>query len=146
MIIPAAHFANVLYPLSNPELSWYCFSHLDTSNFEFSEDSRRIPYPENCHASSASLFFFSWICHIAAGEEIIGRVTVTAKEAKIKRGREVIATAQEGDVLNVIEIKGNWYGVIPAKGWIYKKYVEHNSLGEDDKVADKGETEEGDDA
>ena len=49
-------------------------------------------------------------------------------------------------MLNVIEIKGNWYGVIPAKGWIYKKYVEHKSLGEDDKVADEGETEEGDDA
>jgi len=53
----------------------------------------------------------------------IGKVTVTAEQAPIMQGKEVVLTAKKGDTFDVAEIKGDWYGVLPSRGWIHKANV-----------------------
>jgi len=42
---------------------------------------------------------------------------LTGKNGKVK------ATAKKGEVLEVIEVRGDWYIVRPNRGWIHKQYV-----------------------
>jgi len=60
---------------------------------------------------------------IPACAEVVGRATVTADEAPIYRGQEVVGKAKKGDVLEITMIRGDWYGAVPANGWIHKKFV-----------------------
>jgi len=53
----------------------------------------------------------------------IGRVIVTADQAPVIQGKETIASAKKGDALDVSEVKGDWYGVLPTRGWIHKSNV-----------------------
>jgi len=53
----------------------------------------------------------------------IGKVTVTADQAPVMSGKDVVQTARKGDVLEASEIKGDWYGVLPTRGWIHKSNV-----------------------
>ncbi len=53
----------------------------------------------------------------------LGRAKVLHEGAPIMRGKRVLARVKKGRTLSVYVIKGNWYGVMPYKGWIHKKYV-----------------------
>ena len=65
-----------------------------------------------------------WCACLACQAGTVGTATVITQSAPIYRGEKVIATARKGDTLTVVQIKGSWYGVGPARGWIHKKYVE----------------------
>lgn len=69
-----------------------------------------------------SLFVWCLLLSVARAGTI-GKVTITADEAPVLKGKETIATAKKGDVMDVTEIRGNWYGVLPHRGWIHSKYV-----------------------
>ena len=57
--------------------------------------------------------------------EVVGTATVTAEDAAIYRGQDVVAQAHKGDTLQVSAVRGEWYGVISAGGWIHAKHVEY---------------------
>ena len=54
---------------------------------------------------------------------VIGKATVTAEQAPVMSGKQVIATAKKGDTFDVTELKGDWFGVAPSQGWIHKGNV-----------------------
>jgi hypothetical protein len=56
----------------------------------------------------------------------IGKVTVTAEQAPIMQGNETILTAKKGDTFDVTELKGDWFGVAPSRGWIHKTNVRYD--------------------
>ncbi len=56
---------------------------------------------------------------------VIGKATVTAEQAPVMSGKQVVATAKKGDVLDVTELKGDWFGVAPSQGWIHKANVRY---------------------
>lgn len=71
-----------------------------------------------------ALSLFVWCLLLGVGRAgTLGKVTVTADGAPILKGKETLATAKKGDVMDVTEIHGNWYGVLPHKGWVHSKYV-----------------------
>jgi len=55
----------------------------------------------------------------------IGKVTVTADQAPIVLGKVTVQTAKKGEVLEVTQINGAWYGVLPTRGWIHKSNVRY---------------------
>jgi len=54
-----------------------------------------------------------------------GKVTVTAEQAPVMQGKETVLTAKKGDVFDVSEFRGDWYGVLPSRGWIHKANVRY---------------------
>ena len=60
---------------------------------------------------------------------------MTSDEAPIYKGKEVAARAKRGDKLNVSSVKGEWYGVIPAGGWVHKKHVEYVAISANGETA-----------
>jgi len=66
----------------------------------------------------------------ASKTKAIGQLTVVAERASIYRGKDVVGTAKKGDTFTVSAIKGDWYGVLPTRGWIHKKYIEYRPAGE----------------
>jgi len=50
-------------------------------------------------------------------------VTVIAEQAPVQIGQKVIATVKKGEQLKVVEIKGDWYCVLPSRGWIHKQFL-----------------------
>ena len=67
----------------------------------------------------------------------IGKVTVTAEQAPIMQGNETILTAKKGDTFDVSEAKGDWYGVLPSRGWIHKASVRYEPSAPAVAPADK---------
>jgi hypothetical protein len=61
----------------------------------------------------------------AAHAAVIGKATVTAEQAQVMSGKQVIATAKKGDTFDVTEEKGDWFGVAPSQGWIHKSNVRY---------------------
>jgi photosystem II stability/assembly factor-like uncharacterized protein len=51
-------------------------------------------------------------------------VTVIAEQAPVQIGQKVIATVKKGEDLKVVEIKGDWYCVLPSRGWIHKQFLQ----------------------
>jgi hypothetical protein len=39
------------------------------------------------------------------------------------QGKDTVASVKKGDVLDVTEVKGDWFGVAPTLGWIHKSNV-----------------------
>jgi len=65
---------------------------------------------------------------VATGQAaIIGKVTVTAEQAPVMQGKEAVLTAKKGDTFDVSDIKGDWYGVLPSRGWIHKANVKYEA-------------------
>jgi uncharacterized protein (TIGR03067 family) len=58
---------------------------------------------------------------------VIGKVTVTAEQAPVMQGKEAVLTAKRGDVFGVTQIDGDWYGVLPSRGWIHKANVRYEA-------------------
>jgi hypothetical protein len=56
---------------------------------------------------------------------VIGKAVVTADQAPIMKGKETVATAKKGDVLDVTQENGDWFGVAPTQGWIHKSNVRY---------------------
>ena len=72
-----------------------------------------------------------WETRATAGKtKAIGQLTVIAEKASIYRGKDVVGTAKKGDTFAVSAIKGDWYGVLPTRGWIHKKFIEYQPDGE----------------
>jgi hypothetical protein len=65
----------------------------------------------------------------AAHAAVIGKATVTAEQAPVMSGKQVIATAKKGDTFDVTELKGDWFGVAPSQGWIHKSNVRYEPAG-----------------
>jgi len=65
------------------------------------------------------------ILSAAAHAAVIGKATVTADQAPVMSGKQVIATAKKGDTFDVSEEKGDWYGVLPTRGWIQRANVKY---------------------
>jgi len=63
----------------------------------------------------------------AAAPAVIGKATVTADQAPVMSGNQVIATAAKGVVFDVTEVKGDWFGVAPSQGWIHKSHVRYDA-------------------
>jgi hypothetical protein len=61
----------------------------------------------------------------AVSAAVIGKATVTADQAPVLSGKQVIATAKKGDTFDVTEAKGDWFGVAPSQGWIHKGNVRY---------------------
>jgi len=57
--------------------------------------------------------------------EVVGTATVIVDDAAIYRGQAVVAQAHKGDTLQVSAVRGEWYGVISASGWIHAKNVKY---------------------
>lgn len=55
----------------------------------------------------------------------IGKVTVTADQANVMQGKNVLFTAKKGDTFEISEQKGDWYGLLPSRGWIHKANVRY---------------------
>ncbi|MBE3142742.1 MAG: hypothetical protein IMZ61_02310 [Planctomycetes bacterium] len=66
-----------------------------------------------------SFFLLCWLTAVSQGA-IIGKFTVTAEQASIMLDKDIVQTAKKGSVLDVTEINGDWYGVLPTRGWIQK--------------------------
>ena len=65
---------------------------------------------------------------VAAGHAaVIGKATVTAEQAPVMQGKDTVLTAKKGDVFDVNEIAGDWYGVLPSRGWIHKANVRYEA-------------------
>ncbi len=57
-------------------------------------------------------------------QEVGDKVVVTSNDTKIKKGREVVATAGRGIVLVVREVRGEWLSVCYLRpGWIETRHV-----------------------
>ena len=63
----------------------------------------------------------------APAAAVIGRAVVTADQAPVMSGKQVIATAKKGDTFDVTELKGDWFGVAPSQGWIHKSNVRYEA-------------------
>jgi hypothetical protein len=65
------------------------------------------------------------LCIVASAAQaaVIGKATVTAEQAPVMQGKDVVLTAKKGDTFEVSEVKGDWYGVAPSRGWIHKANV-----------------------
>jgi len=76
------------------------------------------------------LLFLGIICALdsAAQGVVMGKVTVTAEQAPIVQGKETVLTAKKGAIFDVSEVKGEWYGVLPSRGWIYKANVRYEPV------------------
>jgi S1-C subfamily serine protease len=61
---------------------------------------------------------------------VIGRAVVTADSAPILDKERVIATARKGDVLEVVQVSGEWYMVKPALGWVNRKNLTYTPAGD----------------
>ena len=61
----------------------------------------------------------------AAPAAVIGKAVVTADQAPVMSGKQVISTARKGDTFDVTEVKGDWFGVAPSQGWIHKSNVRY---------------------
>ncbi|MCX5772038.1 MAG: trypsin-like peptidase domain-containing protein [Candidatus Hydrogenedentes bacterium] len=55
--------------------------------------------------------------------EVIGKATVTVDSAPIKDRDRVLATAKKGEVLDVVQVSGDWYQVNPTTGWVHRSQV-----------------------
>ena len=64
----------------------------------------------------------------AAHAAVIGKATVTADQAPVMSGKQVIATAKKGDTFDVTEVKGDWFGVAPSQGCIQKNNVRYEPI------------------
>jgi len=63
-------------------------------------------------------------CLVTTGQAaILGKVTVTADQAPVMSGKDLLMTVRKGESFDVIEVKGDWYGLSPSKGWIHKANV-----------------------
>jgi hypothetical protein len=65
------------------------------------------------------------VLSVAAHAAVIGKATVTADQAPVMSGKQVVATAGKGTVFDVTEVKGDWFGVAPSQGWIHKSNVRY---------------------
>ncbi len=72
----------------------------------------------------------------AADVAVLGRVTIISESAPIMLGEKTVATAKKGDVFDVMAIQGNFYGVLPSRGWVNKKHVRFEE-GDAGKAADQ---------
>ncbi len=54
---------------------------------------------------------------------ILGTATIKVQQAHVRKGRKILATVEKGETLDVIQIKGNWYGVLPYEGWLHKNDI-----------------------
>ncbi len=61
----------------------------------------------------------------AAHAAVIGKATVTADQAPVMSGKQVVVTAKKGDTFDVTEVKGDWFGVAPTQGWVHKSNVRY---------------------
>jgi tetratricopeptide (TPR) repeat protein len=62
----------------------------------------------------------------AAGEQTAaGKVTVTTDQAPVMKGKDTVFLAKKGDVFDVSGMRGEWYGVLPSRGWIHKANVRY---------------------
>ena len=59
---------------------------------------------------------------------IIGKVTVTADQAPIMLGKNIVQTAKKGNVLDVTQVKGDWYCVLPTHCWVEKTNVTYEPV------------------
>jgi len=57
----------------------------------------------------------------------LGKVTVTAEQAPLMQGKETVLTAKKGDTFDVSGVKGDWFGVLPSRGWIHKGNVKYEA-------------------
>jgi hypothetical protein len=77
-----------------------------------------------------ALLIAAFVCCLAAAlahAAVIGKATVTAEQAPVMSGKQVIATAKKGDTFDVTEEKGDWFGVAPSQGWIHKGNVRYEA-------------------
>ena len=67
------------------------------------------------------------LCIVASAAQaaVIGKATVTAEQAPVMQGKDVVLTAKKGDTFEVSEVKGDWYGVLSSRGWIHKANVRY---------------------
>jgi hypothetical protein len=63
-----------------------------------------------------------------AQAQVIGKANVTADQAPVMQGRETVLTAKKGDTFDVIAINGDWYGVLPSRGWLHKTNVYYDPI------------------
>lgn len=57
--------------------------------------------------------------------EDLGVVRITTDQAPIQMGEKIIARVKQGEELPVCEIKGDWYCVLPSRGWMNAKLLEY---------------------
>jgi hypothetical protein len=58
------------------------------------------------------------------GAENLGSVIVVKDQVPIQLGEKIIARARQGEELKVEEIKGDWYCVLPTRGWIHVSFLQ----------------------
>jgi len=78
-------------------------------------------------SASDDMNYFAWKRKV----KVLGHATVVAESAPIYRGKEQIATAKKDEKLEVTQVRGDWYGVIPAGGWLHKKYVDYTAKSDE---------------
>ena len=76
-----------------------------------------------CTALCLALAAAVWAFPAPASAAVIGKAVVTAEQASVMQGKEAVASVKKGDVLDVTEVKGDWFGVAPTLGWIHKSNV-----------------------
>ncbi len=76
-----------------------------------------------CTALCLALGAAAWALPAPASAAVIGKAVVTAEKASVMQGKEAVASVKKGDVLDVTEMKGDWFGVAPTRGWIHKSNV-----------------------
>lgn len=97
--------------LSDAECSSTVFARQDRNSYQ--------PFLNNLLAVFCLLFFWA-----VADAQDLGGVTVTTDQAPIQKGEKVITRAKKGEELTVCDVKGDWYCVMPSRGWISGKFVQ----------------------